>query len=250
MQRLNEEQLQQFATTLLTQARALLPEWTQFNDSDPGITLLELFAFLTENLLYRQNQIPPRGVALAQRLADAALALAGAGAPQGACLPQRVNYSAGQLLTAEDFLQEQTYLRARLRRRNRLLHGAGIVSGLEVSVPSGKDSQGQSVAIQPGFALDPRGEELELCVPRLLPLPPRGKLLFVQLLFAERPTSPVPVVQSAAASDEQQFSRVEETVRIVLAPEVHADAVSIARLAFTRGYWRVDRTFKPPRVRK
>jgi hypothetical protein len=36
------------------------PEWTNFNRSDPGITLLELFAFLTENLLYRSNQIPER----------------------------------------------------------------------------------------------------------------------------------------------------------------------------------------------
>jgi hypothetical protein len=36
------------------------PEWTNFNHSDPGITLVELFAFLTESLLYRANQIPER----------------------------------------------------------------------------------------------------------------------------------------------------------------------------------------------
>ncbi|MBF8294351.1 MAG: hypothetical protein HW389_896 [Bacteroidetes bacterium] len=36
------------------------PEWTNFNKSDPGVTLLELFAFLTESLLYRCNQIPER----------------------------------------------------------------------------------------------------------------------------------------------------------------------------------------------
>lgn len=36
------------------------PEWTNYNESDPGITLIELFAFLTENLLYRANQIPER----------------------------------------------------------------------------------------------------------------------------------------------------------------------------------------------
>ena len=248
MHRLNKEQLQQFATTLLTQARALLPEWTQFNDSDPGITLLELFAFLTENLLYRQNQIPARGIPVAQRLADAALVLAGASAPQGTCLPERVSYFDGQLLTADDFRQEQTYFRARLRRRNRFLHGAGIVSGLQVSV--GKDNEGPSVTVQPGLALDPRGEELELCAPCLLPLPVPGKSLLIQLLFVERPRSPVPVAPSGAASDEQQFSRVEETVTIVLAPEAQVDAVSIARLVFTRGYWRVDRTFKPPRARK
>ena len=36
------------------------PEWTNFNKSDPGVTLIELFAFMTENLLYRSNQIPER----------------------------------------------------------------------------------------------------------------------------------------------------------------------------------------------
>jgi hypothetical protein len=36
------------------------PEWTNFNRSDPGVTLIEVFAFLTENLLYRANQIPER----------------------------------------------------------------------------------------------------------------------------------------------------------------------------------------------
>jgi predicted phage baseplate assembly protein len=34
------------------------PEWTNFNESDPGIVLLELFAHLGESLLYRFNQIP------------------------------------------------------------------------------------------------------------------------------------------------------------------------------------------------
>ncbi|NEO56601.1 MAG: hypothetical protein F6K54_28115 [Okeania sp. SIO3B5] len=33
------------------------PEWTNHNPSDPGITLIELFAYLTEMLLYRQNRI-------------------------------------------------------------------------------------------------------------------------------------------------------------------------------------------------
>ena len=35
-----------------------MPEWTDHNPTDPGITLLELVAFLGENLQYRFNQIP------------------------------------------------------------------------------------------------------------------------------------------------------------------------------------------------
>ena len=33
------------------------PEWTNHNPSDPGIMLIELFAYLTEMQLYRQNRI-------------------------------------------------------------------------------------------------------------------------------------------------------------------------------------------------
>ena len=36
------------------------PEWTDHNVSDPGVTLIELFSWLTELLLYRVNQVPRR----------------------------------------------------------------------------------------------------------------------------------------------------------------------------------------------
>lgn len=36
------------------------PEWTNFSEGDPGVTLLELFAFMTDSLLYRARLIPDR----------------------------------------------------------------------------------------------------------------------------------------------------------------------------------------------
>src|SRR4051795_3431970 len=36
------------------------PEWTDHNLSDPGITLLELFAWMTDLLLYRLNRVPDK----------------------------------------------------------------------------------------------------------------------------------------------------------------------------------------------
>lgn len=36
------------------------PEWTNFHHADPGVTLLELFAFLAESASYRANLIPER----------------------------------------------------------------------------------------------------------------------------------------------------------------------------------------------
>jgi predicted phage baseplate assembly protein len=47
---------------ILDEARRRIPhyceEWTDHNLSDPGITLLELFAWMVESLLYRLNQVP------------------------------------------------------------------------------------------------------------------------------------------------------------------------------------------------
>lgn len=49
---------------LVEQARALIPhyapEWTDHNPSDLGITLIELFAWLTEQLIYRLNRVPEK----------------------------------------------------------------------------------------------------------------------------------------------------------------------------------------------
>lgn len=50
------------------------PEWTNFNESDPGITLIEVFAFMAESLLYRANQIPERNRAKFLKLLGVPLA--------------------------------------------------------------------------------------------------------------------------------------------------------------------------------
>lgn len=46
---------------LVEEARALIPgyapEWTNHNPSDPGITLIEIFAWLSEMLIYRLNRV-------------------------------------------------------------------------------------------------------------------------------------------------------------------------------------------------
>ena len=36
------------------------PEWTNHNASDPGITLIELFSWMTEMMLYRLNKVPQK----------------------------------------------------------------------------------------------------------------------------------------------------------------------------------------------
>ena len=57
---IDDRRYQDLVTEALARIPVHNPEWTNFNKSDPGVTLIELFAFLTENLLYRANQIPER----------------------------------------------------------------------------------------------------------------------------------------------------------------------------------------------
>lgn len=51
---------------LVAEARGLIPKnfppWTDHNPSDPGITLLELFAFLLESAIYQINRVPERSL--------------------------------------------------------------------------------------------------------------------------------------------------------------------------------------------
>jgi predicted phage baseplate assembly protein len=53
-----------FQQDLVDEARKRIihycPEWTEYNLSDPGITLIELFAWMTEMLAYRLNRVPEK----------------------------------------------------------------------------------------------------------------------------------------------------------------------------------------------
>lgn len=69
---------------------------------------------------------------------------------------ERVRFFARQLLTPDDLTQEQQYMRAKLRRHNRLLHGWGVVCGAEVK-PAASD---WTVTITPGYILTPQGDEV------------------------------------------------------------------------------------------
>ena len=57
---IDDRRYQQLVDELLARVPVHTPEWTNFNNSDPGVTLVQLYAFLTENLLYRANLIPER----------------------------------------------------------------------------------------------------------------------------------------------------------------------------------------------
>ena len=169
----------------------------------------------------------------------------------GDCGPglQRVNFMQGMLLGVDDFRAEQDYVRMRLNRRNRVLHGVGIVDGLEVTVQ--RDTGGSHVTIAPGLAFDPAGNEICLDRPVVYAVSPQGGFLLVLLAYAEQPCRIAPAVATGAAdASAAEPTRIAETFRVELAPLPAADSVAIARLHVVRGRWRVDPTFKALRTHK
>ncbi len=57
---LDDRSFEDLVTELRRRIPAYTPEWTDFNESDPGIALIELFAWLADILIYRINQIPDK----------------------------------------------------------------------------------------------------------------------------------------------------------------------------------------------
>lgn len=57
---IDNRRYQALVDELIARIPSHTPEWTNFTQSDPGVTLIQLFAHVTESLLYRTNQIPER----------------------------------------------------------------------------------------------------------------------------------------------------------------------------------------------
>jgi hypothetical protein len=64
---------QELLDETIARIRVHNPEWTNFNSADPGITLLQLFAFLAESVRYRSALIPERARVKFLQLLDIAL---------------------------------------------------------------------------------------------------------------------------------------------------------------------------------
>lgn len=167
---------------------------------------------------------------------------------------RRVHYFSGKLLSAQDFQAEQDYYRERLRRHNRLLHGSGVVLGLQVEVAG----QGQ-VVVQPGAALDCQGNELVLAEPVLCQLPGQGKRVYVCLCFAEQLADPVPHLESGVESESLAYTWIIEGVQVELLPRNparqhrtddalpgcdEAHPLALARILRKAAGWKLDKTFR------
>ncbi len=208
MARLADDVLRALASDLVADVRRHAPEWTGANDADPGITILSLFDFLTEELLYRAPASRD-AQALIHRLIANLTVLSGPTAQANGLT--RVRYFDGQLLSADDLRAEQDYFRQKSRLQNRWLHGTGVVTGLTVTLdPVTAEEAEPVVHVGPGCAIAPDGELLRVetgCVARFISA--SASTAFVVLRFVERPMMP-----AAAGVTQVEPSRIEEGVAI------------------------------------
>jgi hypothetical protein len=135
---------------------------------------------------------------------------------------ERMHYMSGMLLTAEEFATEQSYHVERRRLLNRMLHGAGVVIGLEVT--GGADDG--TVTVAPGFALDRCGREILISEPEHVAVPTTtGGAVSVYAVYAEVET---------------ERSTIRETHTLDVSATPPDDAVVLGIIAS-------DGTIAPPR---
>ena len=157
---------------------------------------------------------------------------------------KRPQFYNGQLLTAADFKQEQEYHLQQHRLHNRMLHGAGVVSGLGVTAA---DTSSQPViVVEPGLALDPAGREVILSAAVQLAIREDCLPQYVVVEYTARETDWV-----AVPNDEtSKGSRIEDGAIVRLAVDQASEqGVAIARITRTSSGWTVDSTFEATRPR-
>ncbi len=131
----------------------------------------------------------------------------------------RNKYYYGKLLTSKDFQNEQDYMNNKRRIGNRLLHGIGIVQGMDVVA-----ADTSSLILQSGMALDAGGREIVVPETRVIKLSTidgyndlKTGHVYLGIEYAEEEIDPVYAVMGTEAdNDGKQYNRLKEGFRLFL----------------------------------
>jgi|GEM_PF-1084270 len=132
---------------------------------------------------------------------------------------ERNHYFYGKLLTVRDFETEQSYFNEKRHMLNRLLHGTGIVCGLQA-----ERSGLRGISVAPGVAIDGDGQEIVAAKEQLrtdiremdgYPEGGGAKTLYLMLHYDERTIETVPALGGATSCDGGcEANRVQEGLRL------------------------------------
>jgi hypothetical protein len=151
---------------------------------------------------------------------------------------ERTRYYSHQLISADDLTQDQIYQREKRRMHNRLLHGWGIVCGLDVSLDT-TNAASPLAAISPGYALSPQGDEIyvptevrfdlgqcitgptsgacsSLCYTPATNAVDPSQTFYLAIRFIECPARPVRVAPLNCGCDDTacEYSRIRESFEV------------------------------------
>lgn len=137
---------------------------------------------------------------------------------------ERNRYFYGKLLTVRDFESEQTYFNDKRRLLNRLLHGSGVVAGLQVVAVDDK-----SISVQMGVALDRLGREIVVSAPVTLKLSmiegfsnnEYAKNVYLCIAYDEKGKEPVHSVAGSSVREEEvnEYNRMQEGYKLFIKEE-------------------------------
>jgi hypothetical protein len=141
---------------------------------------------------------------------------------------EKNNYFYGKLLTVRDFKSEQDYYTNKAQMVNRMLYGAGVVSGLKVSM-----IDGQTLSIESGLAIDQLGREI------VIPKPITEKLavihgfktykdayqLYLCLEYNEKGSERIHSIsnEDTKSSSLSDYNRIKESYNLTLVDEVETN---------------------------
>jgi hypothetical protein len=149
---------------------------------------------------------------------------------------ERTRFFRRQVVTPEDFTQDQVYFREKMRRHNRMLHGWGVVCGARCKLGAGS----HEIVVEPGYLLGPWGDEITIdrevtidvssqdldgnvAGPCGVPADPwcsqvrvarrAGEKLYLAVRYAEVEDRPVPAAGGACGCEERecQYSRIRDS---------------------------------------
>lgn len=122
-------------------------------------------------------------------------------------------YWYGKLLVPQDFIDEQSYFREKIRHHNQRLHGTGVVCGLQVHQDDAAACRDRFVVLEPGSAIDCCGNEILVTettrveLAELIRLPAGDDApheVRLCLCYRECPTEPVPVLYDECGCDDDR----------------------------------------------
>lgn len=149
---------------------------------------------------------------------------------------ERNKYFYGKLLTVRDLQLEQKYVNDKRRLINRLLHGAGIVCGLNVVYVDD-----QTISIENGLALDYGGREIVVDRPTIKKLPMIDGFdkitdqtsAYLCIAYNEEEKEPVHSIANSSMNYEEvgEFNRYKEGYNLYLNPnQPNIEDLSLKRL--------------------